>query len=142
MIIKLYRTSDDNNVVNKTLTPVAEVDIDLRAPEGQGSFNVTLSTQTTTPNYCYVVEWNKYYYLSEPEQLANNYIRFSAHIDVLMTFRSQILQETGIILRQENNANLYLADNNFPVEARKETTFKQFSSGFERGFKYYLTIGG
>ena len=89
----------------------------------------------------YIPDFGKYYFLKSPTIERNGYTSFRAEEDVLMTYREQIRQESGIILRQENEGNLYITDSTFPVENRNKTFFKKFPNGFEETINYYLIVG-
>lgn len=144
MVIKLYSTSSDSSDVNKSLTLLGERECEIKGTNNIFS-PVIIVKDIGAANYCQIMgsPYNGRYYFIRPQNpAAHGVVTLNLQDDVLMSLKSQFLNETGIILRQENSANLYLADNQFPVEAKKETFFKEFSSGFETGFKYYLTIGG
>lgn len=142
MNIKLYNTADESNKVDKTLSLVADTDVNLLATAQQSDFNITLSGSIVGANYLYVPAWGRYYFLDSPVIQRNGLTEYHAHVDVLMTYKAQLRQETGVILRQENKGNLYIADNNFPVEAKNKIFFKEFPQGFDTGLTYYLTVGG
>lgn len=146
MNIKLYHTTDEVNKVSKTLSLVGSYDLDLLAPENVGEFSFTLSADVNSAlinaNYAYISSWGRYYFLGEPTILNNGYVRFTATIDLLMTHRSELLQENAIVLRQQNEGNLYIVDSEFPCENRKDYFYKKFPSSFSDSFTYYLTVGG
>lgn len=141
MIIKLYKTLSEDNALDKALTTVAEIDIKILATATTTTFDLTLSGDIRDVNYMYVPAWGKYYFLKAPRVERNGLVRYSASIDVLMTYKAQIREETGIILRQENEGNLYIADSSFPVENRNKMFFKKFPKGFDELLNYYLVVG-
>ena len=142
MIIKLYKTLSEDNKLDKELTLVREVNINLLIRSNVTAFDFSLSGNTVDINYMYIPDFGKYYFLKSPTIERNGYTSFRAEEDVLMTYRDQIRQESGIILRQENEGNLYLVDGEYPTENRNKISFKEFPNGFNAGLSYYLTIGG
>ena len=141
MIVKLYKTLSEDNKLDKELTLVREVNINLLIRSNVTAFDFSLSGDTVDINYMYIPDFGKYYFLKSPTIERNGYTSYRAEEDVLMTYKSQIRQESGIILRQENEGNLYIADSTFPVENRNKTFFKKFQSGFSDTLSYYLIVG-
>ena len=141
MIIKLYKTLSEDNKLDKELTLVREVNINLLIRSNVTAFDFSLSGDMADINYMYIPDFGKYYFLKSPTIERNGYTSFRAEEDVLMTYREQIRQESGIILRQENEGNLYITDSTFPVENRNKTFFKNFPNGFEETINYYLIVG-
>ena len=141
MIIKLYKTLSEDNKLDKELTLVREININLLIRSNVTAFDFSLSGNTVDINYMYIPDFGKYYFLKSPTIERNGYTSYRAEEDVLMTYKSQIRQESGIVLRQENEGNLYIADNTFPVENRNKTFFKKFQNGFSETINYYLIVG-
>lgn len=146
MVVNCYNTASDAADVNKALTLVKTVNLEVKGTNNLMDATLTI-TNPANVNFNYVqiadAPYNGRYYFVLPENtLFNGIVTLNLHEDVLMSLKGQFLRETGVILRQQNTANLYLADAKYPVEARKDTFFKEFPSGFETGFKYYLTVGG
>ena len=142
MKILLYNTLSEENKLDKELTLVREININLLIRSNVTSFDFSLASDITNVNYMYVESWGKYFFLKSPAIERKGFISYRAEEDVLMTYRDQIRQESGIILRQENEGNLYLVDGECPTENRNKIFFKEFPNGFNAGLSYYLTIGG
>ena len=141
MVVKLYKTLSEDNKLDKELTLVKEIGINLLIRSNVTSFDFSLSGDVVDVNYMYIPAFGKYYFLKSPTIERNGYTSFRAEEDVLMTYRDQIRQETGIVLRQENEGNLYITDSTFPVENRNKTFFKKFQNGFSETLSYYLIVG-
>ena len=142
MIVKLYKTLSEDNKLDKELTLVREININLLIRSNATAFDFSLSGDMIDINYMYIPDFGKYYFLKSPTIERKGFISYRAEEDVLMTYRDQIRQESGIILRQENEGNLYLVDGECPTENRNKIFFKEFPIGFNVGLSYYLTIGG
>lgn len=93
-------------------------------------------------NYLYCADTGRYYYKTSSAMAQQGIIRYTFHVDVLMTYANQIKQETAVLDRQEKHGNLYIIDPEFPTENRSRVYFKEFPSGFDAALSYYLTIGG
>ena len=141
MKILLYNTLSEENKLDKELTFVREIDINLLIRSNVTNFDFSLASDITNVNYMYVESWGKYFFLKSPTVERKGFISYRAEEDVLMTYKDQIRQESGIILRQENEGNLYITDSTFPVENRNKTFFKKFPNGFSETINYYLIVG-
>lgn len=146
MNIKLYHTTDEVNKVDKTLSLVGSYELDLLAPENVGEFSFTLSADVNSAlinaNYAYISSWGRYYFLGEPTILNNDYVRFNASIDLLMTYKAPLMLEKAIIERQETEANLYVPDEHFHLQERTQIVTKEFSGGFGDSTSIMLVTAG
>lgn len=120
MLIKLYDTKCDNNVINKVLTNEREFDIkfkdrtDIIAP-----VIILRSDSLILSNYAYIPEFNRYYFVSKIELYPNNIYNISLRCDVLESFKTEILESSGFINQQTKNVNKYF-NSNYKSEVRKE----------------------
>lgn len=87
-------------------------------------------------NYAYIEEFGRYYYVTNivsiPGTLArttsNVYLwELHMHVDVLMSFKDEILSQKAIIARQEAKYNLYLDDGVFMTYQNPKIQTKLFS---------------
>lgn len=81
-------------------------------------------------NYMYIPEFSRYYYIADVEIVNNHLVRVQGRVDVLMTFKTFIKEQTAIIQRQENNWNLLLDDGFFRVQNNPKFQLKSFPKGF------------
>lgn len=63
-------------------------------------------------NYIYIPNLNRYYYVKSKDIVRTNLVRFNCHCDVLMSFKDIVLQQSGIVGRQENKYNPMIYDKN------------------------------
>ena len=84
---------------------------------------------------------NRYYYVDDIIAVANKLIEIRCHVDVLMTYKNYIRQQTVIIHRQENNWNLYLDDGSFKVYQNPRVQTKLFPDGFTTQ-QFVLAVAG
>ena len=92
-------------------------------------------------NYCYLSDWRRYYFITSITMLRNNLIEIACHVDVLMSFKSEIRANTAVLLRQENDYNLYLNDGVFKCYQNPVVLTREFPAGFTT-HSYVLAVAG
>lgn len=153
MEIKLYNIKDDKRAVHKntvdtgagtnlvaTLTGSIKDDCSITDPIIEVSYNASLMTA----NYMYIAAFNRYYFI-ENITVSTQRLIISAHVDVLNSYRVDILKLTCIIERQQHEANAdqYLNDYAYRSEARFNIRTVPFPHGFSKASaSYVLTTGG
>ena len=148
MDIILYRNWSDPNVLVKRLDTLATEsaqpygEIDLSAPELVLS-DVSKSILNKV-NYCYIPELERYY--TAQITLTNNgmYI-LSGQVDVLMSFKDEILAIPAIVDRQEDPANCDTFINNGGYVSRVDNFMQRYT--WSKGFagtpqNILITAGG
>ena len=90
MELQLYNNNSNTNVLNKNLTLI-----------GTLSFNLKSDTSILQPililknyksgNYCYIKEFNRYYYITDIKLLNGGLYQLNLDIDVLMTYKNDIM---------------------------------------------------
>ena len=132
MQIILYSNVSEPYRVNKKLTQVRELAGILR--EGSNLIAPEIKVQLDDPtnfNYAYIPEFKRYYYVNDVIIDYNNIYTLTLQVDVLMSFKNQFLPLSGVILRQENNYNDYLYDENIVGLQNMQVQVKTFEkSGF------------
>lgn len=131
MLINLYNNNSDKNHITKTLsneTPMTGV---LRKPtdilnpvieiESNGIINF---------NYAFIPEFQRFYYITKITALTNKLYEIELNVDVLMSHRNKILEQTATIARQEKLFNLYLPDDSFKTYNYSKVVTKKFPTGF------------
>lgn len=61
-------------------------------------------------NYCYIPAFNRYYFVQSTTILTNDIIQFALSVDVLATWRDEILAASCYVLRSASDYNLKLVD--------------------------------
>lgn len=113
MTITFYNNSSDIRVLNKSISQVGSpltVQLTEEATVEDPSFKLTMNNSLINCNYLYVEEWNSYYYIRNREILNGNELILNCHIDVLMTFKSAILNSDIIAERSASNNNGFIVD--------------------------------
>lgn len=92
-------------------------------------------------NYAYCVDTGYYFYLSEPT-LSTQRLYFNCEVDLLMTYKDDILKLGCIIDRQEYEFNAYLVDEKAPILNRRVVNTLKFPVGFSNNDSYILATTG
>ena len=96
-----------------------------------------------TFNYMYISEFSRYYFIDDIRSVHDNLWEISAHVDVLETYKSQILANTAVIRRQSLKYNTYLNDPEWKTYAYEQVAaFKFPVTPFNKDLKYILTVAG
>ena len=127
--LKLYKNSSENNDVSKTLTDEHKVTGYSRAVVDMLNPVIELAgIEVNSYNYCYVQELNRYYYIENINISPNGVYRLSMRIDVLMTYRDDIMASHGLITKNRDY-NPYTGD--VDAESRYTLENHEFENGFD-----------
>lgn len=159
MTITFYSYTGEPNVVNKTpylklskisysnvyfkeensiLNPILELQFDTS----------TFATTLSKCNYVLIYDINRYYFITEFVSVSENIWRLHLEIDVLMTYKDTIYEQTGIIGRQEHLYNANLFDNLMPttdktvIETSKMFDFWKFGDDYSQYYTYIVGMIG
>lgn len=142
MTITLYNTTSPANMVQKQLTVVSTETGTLREPTSILDPTFTMERSSPTGfNYVRIEEFGRYYFITGVSAISNTLVGVTCHVDVLMTYNSQIRQLSGVIRRQENEFNLLLDDGIFKAYQNPKHKLIRFPYSFEN-FSYILAIAG
>lgn len=144
MTVMFYNTTSPNNKIIKDISDGYEVDnvepfgeIDLNNPQ------LLMGSISSAYNYCYISEYDKYYFVDEPIRTQNGLSIYPLRIDSLMSNASQILELDAVIERQESIFNEYINDGTFVPDTREFIQCVNFSGGFNStGELILITAGG
>lgn len=128
MNIKLYKCSDDPNKINKTLSNEKTVacQITMGCPVCSPEIYIDTFVDYSTYNYCYIPDFNRYYFINEMTPQDAQHITLSLGVDVLYTYKDIILNHEFLILRNENQTDTKIVDNSYPLKVNKQ--FEQFET--------------
>ena len=152
MTLKFYNISDDRRQLVKTLIDVGadknltatltgsiKTDCDIIDPVFEVSYNSDLMTS----NYLYVADLHRYYYITNIK-VGKQRLFISCHVDVLMSYSTDIMKLRCVIARQEgqNRSNRYLNDGMWHNLQKKETLALVYTDHFDDTGSYVFCIGG
>ena len=113
MTIQLFNSTAELNVLNKSsyLTLVTTLTGTLREGCNVTDPSITIELNSLPNfNYVYIPELNRYYFVKDIDNLRNKLWTIRLHVDVLMTYKTQILQLEAEVDRNEFDYNLLLED--------------------------------
>lgn len=143
MTVTLYNTSSENELLDKVLTNPITLSGTLR--NECSVVNPVLNIESNsiiTSNYCYITEFNRYYFINNVTVLRNNLYQLELSVDVLMSYKTEIRNQTATISRQENQYNLYLNDASFKAYNYPQMQIKEFPEGFSSTLTNILIVAG
>ena len=141
-----YYNASENNVINKHITKIktaeciVKADIDIKKPILEMSFDANLHKA----NYVYIESMNRYYYITDKQNVIGNRFRVFCDVDVLESFKNDILKEQVILASTEKiGSNNYLPSTVWKSTVKDKTEIKTFPSGLlENGEWVLITAGG
>ena len=139
----IYVNSSENNRLDKNLTSILSTTVMFKEDTDLINPYIVIESATDLTGCNYMQLGSKYYFIKSITCLPGNMYGINGHVDVLMTYRDQIRQQTGLISRNLNNYNRFLNDDRVKLFAYEQVKTLKFSSGFSKTMQYYLvTIGG
>lgn len=144
MTIILYTNSSENNALNKELTTLATLSGSLREETSIIDPEITvvdIDSYIPDLNYAYVAEFNRYYFVTNIESVREGVWKLTMHVDVLYTYKDQILANTAIIERNENEYDLLLNDGLFQTQQNPRIAQYPFPAGFDT-WNFVLAVAG
>ena len=146
MTLTLYKCTSENQRVDKSSYLGTGSDYTFSFKDESSAFepSVLISTGTniTDKNYAYIDTLGRYYYITDITLVRAGLYRVKLHVDVLMTYKTQIKACSAVCLRQENDNNLYLDDPEFKVYNYRQIDCYNFSSPFSKNLEFILTVAG
>ena len=138
----IYKTLDNPNVLNKTLVDGITVNGNFRSE--LNNLDITIEIEYTNIsnvfngnyNYVYISELNKYYFITSFDIINKDIISLNLHIDVLMTYKLDILNSYGLVVKG-NNTNMYYP--NIPKTTKQIIRKIEFNNPFGNSPCYILT---
>lgn len=119
MLLKTYKTNDTNNTINKNLTNLDEYDITMKNPENVINPVIVLNHRDEfTKNYAYIPAFSRYYFIRDITRVNRDLIQLRLEVDVLETYKEDILNSEGNISRNKAY-NRYYDGGGYLTEERK-----------------------
>lgn len=142
--IILMQMLDEKNKVSKNPTAVATYTGTLKEASSIIDPVVTVQGDVSGAvkcNYLSIPKFGRFYFITNIRSLAENLFEISAHVDVLYSFKDDILKNSAIVRRQEHKWNLYLNDGAFRTYQNPEIATQVFPNSFV-GESFVLAVAG
>ena len=99
MNILLYKTTNANNDLNKTISDKVELVGALRDASSIIAPSILIQSNPIGYNYAYIPEFGRYYYIKNITAFRKGAYIVDLKCDVLMSFKDEILNMSGIVSR-------------------------------------------
>lgn len=150
MQIKLYNNANVKNSINKILQNELVLTGTLKEPCSILSPQIKVLKQDAIllKNYCFIEKFKRYYFIENITVENNNFLTLDLSVDVLESFKNDILNSTQVIGRQENSFDLKIVDSEIIVKPNKNFQVRVFPQSplstddfTDDNFIYTLTTG-
>ena len=119
MQVILYTNTKPLNNLSRSLSAVGTITGTLR--EGCSILNPDITVEYNgaylAANYAYIADFGRYYYFREAPTIQGKTMVLHLHVDVLYTYRAQIMAASCIAERSSSNFDLMLPDSAYAEEA-------------------------
>ena len=132
MEIKLYITEDADTVMNKDLTLITTLDIQMRDTQNVSAPILILGeiagVDLKAVNYAYIDEFKRYYFIRTITVGQNNIHTRAMECDVIETYKEDILNSSAQINRGVKKGDY--GDIGTSIEVRREVDIFKSDKGF------------
>lgn len=153
MVAKIFKTNSAPNVVNKVLTEVVAFDevifkeetsllnptIIINGVSNSSSYNIE---DIGTSNYFSIPKVNRYYFITDITMMSGGRVAITGKVDVLMSYKTDIIGSTQLIVRQEKKTNNFLIDTDIPLSSKKQVIEHEFGESIVDSGYYILAVNG
>ena len=152
--IQFMQMISEKNVIGKTWNTEADQETGALAPlviEGSLIYEQSISSPKFTVkgdirgyNYCYIPAFNRFYYIKDKQINGADIMTIPLEVDVLQSFKDEILACECIVERQCTITNKYFNDNTYWTQQNASIVPQELTTnGFDRsGNCFILTVAG
>lgn len=145
MEIRFLHTTSVDNSINKKFTNVITKNVVLKNDCDVLNPQIVLLRETVLyqSNYAYIPAFKRYYFITSIEILTMKTVMINFHVDVLESFKDDILKAKGYVQTSEN-ANNYLDSTDYLEQENFECDLTEIECGFDLSEQSMIltTIGG
>ena len=147
MNIKLCSSTSEIVAINKDISIIDDVSATIKGALSVENPVLILQYKSdiqSNVNYVYIPEYNRYYFVTDIINLTGGRYEIHCKIDVLMSFKYDILNLSCIVDKQssKDNANMYLDDGSFVVQSKEFVDTINFPNGFNDNGEFILITAG
>lgn len=148
MNVTLCNCMSETNIIGKTITDIVTRTCTIKGNISHENPVIILDYDALNIeriNYMKIPVFGRYYFITDITNLAGGRYEVRGKVDVLESFKNQILNLNCIIDKQENDskANMYYNDGSFVSQEKEFIYSKNFPSGFlDQGEFILITAGG
>lgn len=135
-----YKCPTDHNHVHKTLNEPLQASVHFIEPVSIEDPELKLSKQIDfdSYNYVHIPYMNRYYYVTDKPRFDNGFYYVKLHVDVLMSHKSEFLDQEVILKRQSTKYNLYQNDEEFKLMQFEAIRTQEFPNGFQATTQQFI----
>lgn len=140
----LYYNMSDKKYLTKTLTNQHACTLLFKEDSSiiEPTLYISRAINMESYNYLYIPHFNRYYYIESVEVSQQRYI-VKCSVDVLMSFKTDILKQKCIVDRNSKKYNLYLQDDKLKSNVYTHRDTFKFPKGFDADVQeFLLTVVG
>ena len=144
MQINFYKNSSEKNKIGKSLSNELTLNGNLRDECSITSPSILVeATSLVDYNYCYIPEFKRYYFISDITSVRNNLWRVSLKCDVLESFKTDILNLSCIVDKQQNQSySNNIDDGSYINRADSFVEIANYQNGFNSSGEFILITAG
>lgn len=144
MDIKFCNNKSEKTVIEKILTEFNTLECNLKGDTSITDPTIIIEMENPSfYNYCYIPQFNRYYFITDIISLRTNLWEIYMHVDVLMSFKEQIKKSRAIMDSTETEENTDYLDNGiYKTLVKDKTDIIKFGSGFLDSGEYILITAG
>ena len=139
--ITFYNNNSDRRCINKNLTGATTIsgNVKTQYTSSSISLDIAVSVAGITPfQFNYMKYDNKFYYIDNVDFVLQNIIRLNCSVDLLETYKAQILKQTAVLERSQNIYSRYIDDDKLVLNAYKRVQTKAFPVSFTPSSSYVI----
>ena len=115
MTVTLFKNFSDKRNLNKNLSEIKTVSATAKGDINIISPTLIIQNFGTDFNYCYISDFDRYYFVKSIILLTGQRVQIDLTIDVLMSYKEEIKNLTVNVLRYENIEPTFLTDSRIPL---------------------------
>lgn len=147
MVLKLYKNNSERNCITKVLSNELSLNGTLRHETSIKTPVITIAGDESIIgyNYAFIVEFNRYYFITDIKSIRNGIWEVSFLCDVLMSFKTDILNSYAVIDHTtEHDTSSYLSSDIWTTLVKDKTDIINFSGSslLDSGEYILITAGG
>lgn len=144
MDIVLSVISNDRREITKT--PSNELTLSGTLRNETNLIDVDILIEIENPssyNYMFISDFGRYYFITDFQHVRKDLWRIRGHVDVLFSFKDQILASPSIIDRSSNEySDNYMLDDMWKSKVKCSTDIMSFPNGLNTSGEYILITAG
>lgn len=144
MLVDFMKNSSAEIVVNKTVSMSKSLDCQLKTGcSVQNPVFIVNGVNISEFNYMQVQDFGgRYYYVDEVITRNQGVIEVAGRVDVLMSFKADILKSQAVIERNQNVFSKYISDSKYTILNYERIQTKVFPNSFPNNGEFILVVAG